>query len=239
MAALPDPSNFQSLRERVLHANLLLPQHGLVKFTWGNVSEIDRAAGVVAIKPSGVEYDRMSASDIVLVTLGGQPIGGHLRPSSDLDTHLELYRRFPQIGGVVHTHSNWATTLAQNGRGIPAFGTTQADYFYGEIPCTRPLSAGEIQGAYELETGRVIVETFRDLDPQAVPGVLVYGHGPFAWGEDAHNAVHNMVVLEEVARMAWHNLLLDPALPPLAQTLLDKHYQRKHGPGAYYGQRTE
>ena len=227
---------YESLKERVLKANLLLPEYGLVKFTWGNVSEIDREKGVIAIKPSGVEYNVMTAEDMVIVDLAGNKIEGSLKPSSDLDTHLELYRQFPNIGGVVHTHSLWATTLAQGGQEIPAFGTTQGDYFYGTIPCTRDMTDEEIKGAYELETGKVIVETFNDLDPDAIPGVLVKNHGPFAWGTDCFNAVHNMVVMEEVANMAWHNLVLNPTIPQMSQTILDKHYLRKHGENAYYGQ---
>lgn len=227
---------FEELKQRVLEANLLLPKYQLVKFTWGNVSEIDREKNVIAIKPSGVEYDVMKADDMVVVDLDGHIIEGHLKPSSDLDTHLELYRNFPDIKGVVHTHSIWATTLAQNGQEIPCFGTTQGDYFYGTIPCTRTMTDEEIKGAYELETGKVIVETFADLDPNQVPGVLVRHHGPFAWGKDALNAVHNMVVLEEVANMAWHNLVLNKDLSSMPQNILDKHYLRKHGANAYYGQ---
>lgn len=227
---------FEELKQRVLEANLLLPKYQLVKFTWGNVSEIDREKNVIAIKPSGVEYDVMKADDMVVVDLDGHIIEGHLKPSSDLDTHLELYRNFPDIKGVVHTHSIWATTLAQNGQEIPCFGTTQGDYFYGTIPCTRTMTDEEIKGAYELETGKVIAETFAHLDPNQVPGVLVRHHGPFAWGKDALNAVHNMVVLEEVANMAWHNLVLNKDLPSMPQNILDKHYLRKHGANAYYGQ---
>lgn len=227
---------YTTLKQRVLEANLLLPHYQLVKFTWGNVSEIDRERGVVAIKPSGVSYDEMTIDDIVVVDLDGNTVEGSLRPSSDLDTHLELYRRFENVGGVVHTHSIWATTMAQAGQSIAPFGTTHADYFYGTIPCTREMTAEEIQTAYELETGKVIVETFADKDYEAIPGVLVLNHGPFAWGKDAHNAVHNMVVLEEVANMAWHNLQLNPHLSSISQTILDKHYLRKHGANAYYGQ---
>ena len=227
----------EELKQQVLEANLLLPRHGLVTFTWGNVSGVDRERGLVVIKPSGVSYEEMRAEDMVVVDLAdGRTVEGALRPSSDTPTHLELYRAFPGVGGVVHTHSRWATIFAQAGRGIPPFGTTHADYFYGEIPCTRPLTAAEIGGAYEAETGRVIVETFRERDPKAVPAVLVHSHGPFAWGDDPGGAVHNAVVLEEVAFMAWHNLCLDPGLPPADQHLQDKHYHRKHGPGAYYGQ---
>lgn len=178
----------------------------------------------------------MKAEDIVIVDIDGNKIEGALKPSSDLDTHLEIYRNFPDVKGVVHTHSTWATTMAQNGQEIPAFGTTQGDYFYGTIPCTREMTDAEIKGAYELETGKVIVETFKDKDPNAIPGVLVFNHGPFAWGKDAFDAVHNITVLEQVANMAWHNLVLNPNLQPMSQTILDKHYLRKHGANAYYGQ---
>lgn len=230
-------SDYQELKDRVLKANLLLPKYNLVKFTWGNVSELDRERGVIAIKPSGVDYDEMTAGDMVVLTLDGEIVEGQLRPSSDTPTHLELYRQFPNVGGVVHTHSPWATTLAQNGRSIPALGTTHADYFYGEIPCTRQMTPAEIAGEYELETGRVIVETIGERDPQQMPGVLVHSHGPFTWGTDAMNAVHNTVVLEEVARMYWHNLLLDSQIGAIQPELLDKHFLRKHGPSAYYGQK--
>ena len=229
----------EQLKKDVLEANLLLPGHGLVTFTWGNVSGIDRETGLVAIKPSGVDYDGMTAEDMVIVDLSGKVVEGKWKPSSDTPTHLALYRAFPALGGIVHTHSRWATSFAQAGRGIPAFGTTQADYFYGEIPCTRRMTPEEIAGAYELETGTVIIETFRarDVDPAQVPAVLVHSHGPFAWGTDAHNAVHNAVVLEEVAFMAFHAMALTPGLPPMQQELLDKHYLRKHGANAYYGQK--
>ena len=229
----------EQLKKDVLEANLLLPKHGLVTFTWGNVSGIDRETGLVAIKPSGVDYDGMTAEDMVIVDLSGKVVEGKWKPSSDTPTHLALYRAFPALGGIVHTHSRWATSFAQAGRGIPAFGTTQADYFYGEIPCTRRMTPEEIAGAYELETGNVIIETFRarDVDPAQVPAVLVHSHGPFAWGTDAHNAVHNAVVLEEVAFMAFHAMALTPDLPPMQQELLDKHYLRKHGANAYYGQK--
>ena len=228
----------EKLKEEVLEANLLLPKHGLVTFTWGNVSGIDREAGLVVIKPSGVDYDGMSADDMVVVDLAGSRVEGKWKPSSDTATHLALYRAFPTLGGIVHTHSRWATSFAQAGRGIPAFGTTQGDYFYGEIPCTRKMTPAEIAGEYELETGHVIIETFqsRGIDPAQVPAVLVCSHGPFAWGTDALNAVHNAVVLEEVAFMAFHAMALTPGLPPVQQELLDKHYLRKHGANAYYGQ---
>ena len=208
---------YEQLKERVFKANLELPKHGLVIFTWGNVSEYDREAGVIAIKPSGVDYDKLTADDIVIVDIDGNKVEGALKPSSDLDTHLEIYRNFKDVNGVVHTHSLWATTMAQQGQEIPAFGT-------------------EIKGAYELETGKVIVETFKDKDPNAIPGVLVFNHGPFAWGKDAMDAVHNITVLEYVANMAWHNFALNPNMKPMSQTILDKHYLRKHGANAYYGQ---
>ncbi len=229
----------EALKEQVWKANLLLPQHGLVTFTWGNVSGVDREAGLMVIKPSGVEYDGMTAEDMVVVSLEtGETVEGKWKPSSDTDTHVALYNAFPTLGGVVHTHSRWATSFAQAGRGIPAFGTTQGDYFYGEILCTRKMTPEEIAGRYELETGNVIIETFRSrrIDPDQVPAVLVHSHGPFTWGTDAHNAVHNAVVLEEVAFMAFHAMALTPDLPPMQQELLDRHYLRKHGPGAYYGQ---
>ena len=227
------------LKQQVLEANLLLPKHGLVTFTWGNVSGIDRERGLMVIKPSGVEYDAMTADDMVVVDLEtGERAEGKWKPSSDTDTHLALYRAFPALGGIVHTHSRWATSFAQAGRGIPAMGTTQGDYFYGDIPCTRRMTPEEIGGRYELETGNVIVETFRTrrIDPDQVPAALVCSHGPFAWGTDPLNAVHNAVVLEEVAFMAFHAMALNPDLPPMQRELLDKHYLRKHGPGAYYGQ---
>lgn len=228
----------EQLKQQVLEANLLLPKHGLITFTWGNVSGIDREKGLVVIKPSGVEYDDMCADDMVVVDLEGNVVEGHYKPSSDTPTHLALYKVFPTLGGVVHTHSRWATSFAQAGRGVPAMGTTQGDYFYGEIPCTRKMTPEEIAGQYELETGNVIIETFkqRNIDPAQVPAVLVHSHGPFTWGTDPFNAVHNAVVLEEVAFMDFHAMALTPNLSPMQQELLDKHYLRKHGPGAYYGQ---
>lgn len=230
----------EDLKQAVWEANLRLPKHNLVTFTWGNVSGIDRKKGLMVIKPSGVEYDALKPSDLVVVDLEtGKTVEGDLNPSSDTDTHLVLYRAFQNIGGVVHTHSRWATIFAQAGRGVPALGTTHGDYFYGEIPCTRRMTAEEIGGRYELETGNVIVERFRHLDPDSVPAVLVHSHGPFCWGKDANEAVHNAVVLEEVAFMAWHNLALDAALPPMQQELLDKHFLRKHGKNAYYGQKKQ
>ena len=227
------------LKEAVLEANLALPQHGLVTFTWGNVSGIDRNAGLVVIKPSGVPYERLTVEDMVVVDLEGNVVEGELRPSSDTPTHLALYRSLPEIGGVVHTHSPWATSWAQAKRAIPALGTTHADYFYGEIPCTRELTDEEIATAYELETGHVILETLDELmlEAVAVPGVLVANHAPFCWGKDANEAVHNAVVLEDVAKMGLHALNLNPGLTPIKQSILDKHYLRKHGANAYYGQK--
>jgi L-ribulose-5-phosphate 4-epimerase len=227
----------KKLKERVFQANLLLPEHGLVVFTWGNVSGIDRKRGLVVIKPSGVSYDDMKADDMVVVEVEtGEVVDGKLKPSSDTATHIELYKAFPNIGGIVHTHSRWATTFAQAGRGIMALGTTHADYFYGEVPCTRKMTQAEIEGEYEKETGSVIKETFQGKDPDAMPAVLVYSHGPFAWGSDPLDAVHKAVVLEEIAFMNFHTLMLEPGIPPMQQDLLDKHYLRKHGANAYYGQ---
>ena len=229
----------EELKEQVCRANLLLPEYGLVTFTWGNVSGLDRERGLMVIKPSGVEYDDMKPEDMVVVSLeSGERVEGRYKPSSDTDPHLALYRAFPALGGIVHTHSRWATSFAQAGKGVPALGTTQGDYFYGEIPCTRKMTPGEIAGSYELETGNVIIETFRErkIDPAQVPAVLVHSHGPFAWGTDPFNAVHNAVVLEECAFMDFHAMQLTPGLGAMQQELLDKHYLRKHGPGAYYGQ---
>jgi L-ribulose-5-phosphate 4-epimerase len=227
----------EQLKEQVLQANLLLPRHGLVTFTWGNVSGIERQQGLIVIKPSGVSYEKMKAEDMVVVdTETGKVVEGGLQPSSDTPTHLELYKAFSNIGGIVHTHSRWATIYAQAGRGIVALGTTHADYFYGEIPCTRRMTKDEIQGEYERETGLVIKETFQGKDPDAVPAVLVHSHGPFAWGANPMDAVHNAVVLEEIAFMNFHASALEPAIPPMQQELLDRHYLRKHGVNAYYGQ---
>ena len=228
----------KKLKEQVFQANLLLPKHGLVTFTWGNVSGIDREKGLVVIKPSGVAYETMKARDMVVVELEtGKVVDGELKPSSDTPTHLELYKAFPNIGGIVHTHSRWATSFAQAGHGIAALGTTHADYFYGEIPCTRKISLEEIQAEYEKETGTVIIETFKDKNPDAIPGVVVYSHGPFAWGKDAMDAVHNAVVMEEVAFMNIQTMILNPNIQAMQQELLDKHYLRKHGANAYYGQK--
>ncbi len=226
----------EQLKEQVLQANLDLVKHGLVVFTWGNVSAIDRENDLVVIKPSGVPYNRLKVNDMVVLNLYGQVVEGTLNPSSDAPTHLVLYRQFPGISGIVHTHSNWATSWAQAGRSIPALGTTHADYFYGDIPCTRKLTGDEVLGNYETETGKVIVETFRGLDPVQVPGVLVNNHGPFSWGTSADNAVHNAVVMEEVAKMAFRTLVLNPGTQ-MDQFLLDKHFFRKHGSNAYYGQK--
>ena len=227
---------WDTLKRQVLEANLRLPQAGLVTLTWGNVSAADRRHGVLVIKPSGVQYESMTADDMVVVSLEtGEVVEGHRKPSSDTPTHIVLYRAFPQIGGVVHTHSRFATVFAQAQRGIPPFGTTHADAFYGEVPCTRMLTDDEIGGAYETETGSVIAETFRGRDPMAIPAVLAAGHGPFAWGRDAMQAVENAIVLEEVARMAYYTLCLGQT-QPIPQMLLDKHYLRKHGENAYYGQ---
>ncbi len=227
----------EALKDQVLEANLQLPGAGLVVFTWGNVSGIDRASGLVVIKPSGLPYDGMKAEDMVVVDLAGKVVEGKWKPSSDTPTHLELYKAFPGCGGIVHTHSRWATTFAQAGRDIPAMGTTHGDYFYGDIPCTRKMTPEEIAGEYEKETGLVITETFRGRDAMEVPAVLVHSHGPFAWGKDPAEAVHNAVVLEEVAFMAWHAMELNPQAGRMQQELLDKHYLRKHGKNAYYGQK--
>ncbi len=228
----------ESLKEEVCRANLELPRRGVVLYTWGNVSGIDREKGLVVIKPSGVSYDDMAPSDMVVVDLEGRVVEGHLRPSSDTPTHLYLYRAFPQIGGVVHTHSTHAVVFAQAGQDIPALGTTHADYFYGPVPVSRSLTEEEVKEAYEENTGKVIAETFaqRQLDPAAVPGILVRNHGPFTWGKTPAEAVYHSVVLEEIAEMAWKTLLLNPAAS-LEDYVLEKHYQRKHGPHAYYGQK--
>lgn len=226
----------ETLKKTVLEANLALSKYGLVTFTWGNVSAIDRASGLVVIKPSGVSYDGMTVEDMVVIDLDGNVVEGKWKPSSDTPTHLVLYKAFPDCGGIVHTHSRWATSFAQAGVGIQPLGTTHGDYFYGEIPCTRCMTEGEIAGEYEKETGNVIVETFAGKDPAAIPAVLVHSHGPFAWGKNAAEAVHNAVVLEEVAFMNLHAMQLKPNAPRMQQELLDKHYLRKHGRNAYYGQ---
>lgn len=233
----------EELKEKVCKANLELVRHGLVLFTWGNASAIDRSSGLVVIKPSGVSYDDMKPSDMVVVDLEGKVVEGNLRPSSDTPTHVVLYKAFPGIGGVVHTHSTYATAWAQAGRNIPNIGTTHADYFHDDIPCTRDMRKAEVFGDYEKETGNVIVERFRNIDPNDTPGVLVRNHGPFTWGTDVLNAVHNAVVLEEVAKMAFISSTLQlPTLdviehvPSMNKHLIEKHYSRKHGPGAYYGQ---
>lgn len=226
----------EDLKRKVLEANLQLVAHHLVTFTWGNVSGIDREKGLVVIKPSGVPYEKLKFKDLVVVDLDGRKREGDLNPSSDTLTHLVLYKAFPEIGGIVHTHSPWATSWAQAARSIPPLGSTHADYFYGEIPCTRKMTAAEISGDYEVETGNVIVETFKDKNPRYVPGVLVQSHAPFCWGTDPDNALYNAVVLEEVAKMAYHTLSLNPLSKLMDRDLLDKHFLRKHGPDAYYGQ---
>ena len=226
----------EALKEKVFQANLDLVKHGLVIFTWGNVSGIDRESGLVVIKPSGVSYDIMKASDMVVVDLDGKVVEGDLNPASDTPTHLVLYKAFPEIGGVVHTHSTYATAWAQAGIDIPNIGTTHADYFYKAIPCTADMTREEVEGNYELETGNVIVKRFEGMNPVHTPGVLVKNHGPFAWGKDAHEAVHNAVVMEQVAKMASIAYSVNPNLT-MNQLLVEKHFSRKHGPNAYYGQK--
>ena len=236
---MPD---LHELKQKVYSANMSLPRHGLVLFTWGNVSGIDRDAGLVVIKPSGVSYDELSPENMAVVDMSGNAVGGALRPSSDTQTHLALYRAFPEIGGVVHTHSTYATAFAQAGAAIKPLGTTHADYFYGEIPVTRPLKKKEIKGEYELETGNVIIETLKGKNPMNIPAALVRGHGPFAWGKTPEEAAHNAVVLEEVAKMASIVYSISPVTSGLTQAagisraLLERHYLRKHGKDAYYGQ---
>ena len=228
----------EQLKQEVYEANMQLPKYGLVTFTWGNVSGIDREKGLFVIKPSGVDYEKLTPEDMVVVDLAGNKVEGAYNPSSDTPTHVVLYNRFPNIGGIVHTHSTWATSWAQTGRGIPCYGTTHADYIYGEVPCVRNLTKAEIDEAYEWNTGVLIADEFaaRGLDYEAVPTVLCKNHGPFTWGKDAHEAVHNAVVLEEVAKMAALGELIRPGNQPAPQELLDKHYYRKHGANAYYGQ---
>lgn len=227
----------EELKREVFEANIELQRRGLVVYTWGNASGIDRNKGLVVIKPSGVPYESLKPEDMVVVDMNGNVVEGRFKPSSDTPTHLVLYSAFKNIGGIVHTHSTHATQWAQAGRGIPCFGTTHADYFYGQIPCTRPMTRDEIDGEYERQTGNVIVETFKDKNPDYIPAVLVYGHGPFTWGKNPADAVHNSAVLEEVAKMALGTLLLSPNAKPVSQALLDRHFLRKHGPNAYYGQR--
>ncbi|MDD2649384.1 MAG: L-ribulose-5-phosphate 4-epimerase [Eubacteriales bacterium] len=231
----------KELKREVYEANMLLPKHNLVTFTWGNVSGIDRSRGLFVIKPSGVPYDELSPDDMVVMDLAGSKVEGKLNPSSDTPTHMELYNRFDSVGGIVHTHSRWATIWAQAGRNIPAYGTTHADYIYGSVPCTRSLSAEEVERAYELETGKLIASHFEEngINPVYVPAVLVRHHGPFTWGKDAAEAVHNAVVLEEVAMMAFHTELLPSAeaRPEMPEYIKEKHFKRKHGPNAYYGQK--
>ena len=230
----------EELKKKVYEANMLLPKYGLVTFTWGNVSAIDRETGYFVIKPSGVDYEIMKPEDMVVMDLEGNRVEGRYKPSSDTPTHLELYKAFPEIGGIVHTHSSYATSWAQAGRDIPCYGTTHADYIYGPVPCVRCLTKEEIEDAYEENTGHLIVNEFKRLgkDPKAVPVVLCKNHGPFAWGKDAKEAVHNAVVLEEVAKMAYRAETINPRIQPAPQELQDKHYNRKHGAGAYYGQTT-
>ena len=226
------------LKKRVCEANLLLKEYGLITLTWGNTSEIDRETGYVVIKPSGVSYDKMTPEDMVVVDLSGKVVEGHLNPSSDTPTHLELYRRYPNLKAITHTHSRWATVFSQAGMDIPALGTTHADTFYGDVPCTRPLTDEEIKGEYEHNTAKVIEEYVTDATVESIPAVLVHSHGPFIFGKNAKASVDNALVLEEVAMMAWHTQRLNPDVE-FSRALLDKHYYRKHGAGAYYGQKEE
>lgn len=227
----------EQLKSEVLKANLELPRRGLITFTWGNVSGIDREKNLVVIKPSGVSYDNMTEDDLVVVDLDGNVVEGKYNPSSDTPTHLAIYKEFKEVGGVVHTHAEWSTSWAQAGRNIPCYGTTHADYFYGEIPCTRVMTEEEINGEYELETGNVIIETFEGINPMSVPGVIVNNHGPFCWGETPIESIHNAVVMEEVAKMAYKTEALNVSIKNIQSTLLDKHFLRKHGENAYYGQK--
>ena len=228
----------EELKKQVYEANMMLPKYGLVTFTWGNVSGIDAESGLFVIKPSGVDYDKLTPDDMVVMDLEGNKVEGRYKPSSDTPTHLELYKAFPEIGGIVHTHSSYATSWAQAGRSIPCYGTTHADYIYGDVPCVRCLTKDEIEDAYETNTGRLIVSDFKEKnrDVVAVPGVLCKNHGVFTWGKDAHDAVHNAVVVEEVAKMAFRTELINPDVKPAPSELMDKHYYRKHGANAYYGQ---
>ncbi len=229
----------EALKKAVYEANMELPKHGLVTYTWGNVSGIDRERGLVVIKPSGVDYEELTPDKLVVLGLDGRIVEGDLNPSSDTRTHLELYKAYPQLGGIVHTHSSYAVGWAQAGKDIPAYGTTHADYFYGSVPCARHLTPEEVAEDYERNTGKVIIETFtqRGLDPVHVPGVICHSHGPFAWGKDARQAVYHAVVLEEVAKMALFTVQVKPDAAPAPQHILDKHFMRKHGPNAYYGQK--
>lgn len=227
----------EELKREVYEANLLLQKYRLVLFTWGNVSAFNKMSGLLVIKPSGVAYESMRPEDMVVLDMDGKVAEGKMKPSSDTPTHIEIYRNFPEARGITHTHSKWATVWAQAGLGIPALGTTHADYFYGEVPCTRELAPGEIEEAYERNTGRVIVETFAGRDPESMHAVLVASHGPFTWGKSARDSVENAVVLEEIAEMAYGSCTLRPGLDSMPQTLLDKHYLRKHGKDAYYGQK--
>ncbi|AJA46922.1 L-ribulose-5-phosphate 4-epimerase [Clostridium pasteurianum DSM 525 = ATCC 6013] len=227
----------EDLKKEIYEANMCLPKYNLVTFTWGNVSAIDRDKGLVVIKPSGVDYEKMSPEDMVVVDLDGKVVEGRYKPSSDTPTHVNLYKNFSEIGGIVHTHSRWATVFAQAGRSVKAYGTTQADYFYNEIPCTRDMTEAEIKSDYEYNTGNVIIEAFQNLNPVYVPAVIVKNHGPFTWGKDAGEAVHNAVVLEEVAMMAWNTeVLTEHSVKSMPQELMEKHFMRKHGANAYYGQ---
>lgn len=226
----------EELKQKVYEANMELPRRGLITYTWGNVSGIDRKKGLFVIKPSGVDYDVLKPSDMVVMDLEGNKVEGEMNPSSDTATHVELYNAFKEIGGIVHTHSPHATAWAQAGRVLPCYGTTHADYFYGEIPCARNLTAEEIEEGYEMNTGRVIIETFQGKNPVYIPAVLCKNHGPFTWGKDAAEAVHNAVVLEEIARMNFMTELIKPQAGPAPQCMQDKHFMRKHGPNAYYGQ---
>ena len=227
----------ETLKQEVFEANLLLQKYNLVLFTWGNVSAFDKNSGLLVIKPSGVAYEAMKPEDMVVLDLDGKVTEGKLNPSSDTPTHIEIYRNFPEVRGITHTHSKWATVWAQTGMGIPALGTTHADYFYGEVPCTRELRPSEIDDAYERNTGKVIVETFAGRDPESMHAVLVASHGPFTWGKNARDSVENAVVLEEIAEIAYASATLMPGLASMPQTLLNKHYLRKHGKNAYYGQK--